>query len=245
MQPIVGALLGVARPGNAIIDWLPLYAQDEEGYANLCSLVSEAHLGRPVEEEAHVALDALEGRTAGLIALTGGGEGALARLIAEEQPFEAMLDRLQALFPGPALHRAEPARRSGRAGGGSGADRPGLRAQSAARRDQSRRLSRRRFPSRARRDALHRPVEPDRARRPHPILTRGLDEARRRHASVVRRSARSDRQHVGDRPPLRLRSAVAKADPSAHRRRCRCRGRAAPPRCPRRTCATAFASMTI
>ena len=35
---------------------------------NLCALVSEAHLGRPVEEEAHVTLDALEGRTDGLIA---------------------------------------------------------------------------------------------------------------------------------------------------------------------------------
>jgi len=105
VQPIVGALLGVARPGSPegrapVIDWLPLYAQDETGYANLCALVSEAHLGRPVEEEAHVTLAALEGRTAGLIALTGGGEGALARLIAGEQPFEEMSDRLESLFPG-------------------------------------------------------------------------------------------------------------------------------------------------
>jgi DNA polymerase-3 subunit alpha len=105
VQPIVGALLGVARPGSPegrppAIDWLPLYAQDETGYANLCALVSEAHLGRPVEEEAHVAFDALEGRTDGLIALTGGGEGALARLIAAGQPTDALADRLQALFPG-------------------------------------------------------------------------------------------------------------------------------------------------
>ena len=86
VQPIVGALLGVARPGvpegkGPIIDWLPLYAQDEAGYENLCALVSAAHLGRPVEEQAHVLFAALEGRTGGLIALTGGGEGALARLI--------------------------------------------------------------------------------------------------------------------------------------------------------------------
>ena len=37
VQPIVGALLGVARPGmpegkGPLIDWLPLYAQDEAGY---------------------------------------------------------------------------------------------------------------------------------------------------------------------------------------------------------------------
>jgi DNA polymerase-3 subunit alpha len=104
VQPIVGTLLGVARPGTPdgkppLIDWLPLYAQDEQGYQNLCSLVSEAHLGRPVEEDAHVTLAALEGRTDGLIALTGGGEGALARLIAEGQPAEAMLESLRRLFP--------------------------------------------------------------------------------------------------------------------------------------------------
>jgi DNA polymerase-3 subunit alpha len=105
VQPIIGTLLGVARPGIAagktpVIDWLPLYAQDEQGYENLCALVSEAHLGRPLEEEAHVSLDALEGRTGGLIALTGGAEGALARLIAEGQPLEAVADRLEQLFPG-------------------------------------------------------------------------------------------------------------------------------------------------
>src|SRR5205085_12518811 len=107
----VGTLLGVARPGTQgglgdkdarppLIDWLPLYAQNEAGYQNLCALVSEAHLGRPVEQEAHVTLAALDGRTDGLIALTGGGEGALARLIAEGQPAEALLDSLIRLFPG-------------------------------------------------------------------------------------------------------------------------------------------------
>jgi DNA polymerase III subunit alpha len=111
VQPIIGALLGVARPGiqgglgdkdsrPPVIDWLALYAQDEQGYGNLCALVSDAHLGRPVEEEAHVRLDSLDGRTDGLIALTGGGEGALARLIAEGQPADAVAERLQALFPG-------------------------------------------------------------------------------------------------------------------------------------------------
>ena len=107
VQPIVAALLGVARPGQPegrtpLIDWLALYAQDETGYENLCALVSAAHLDRPVEEEAHVPFVALEGRTGGLIALTGGGEGALARLLAEGQDraAEALLDRLVELFPG-------------------------------------------------------------------------------------------------------------------------------------------------
>ncbi|QJU60777.1 DNA polymerase III subunit alpha [Sphingomonas sp. AP4-R1] len=106
VQPIIGTLLAVARPGTAdgkppTIDWLALYAQDAQGYDNLCSLVSAAHLDRPVQEDAHVPLDRLEGRTDGLIALTAGGEGALARLLAGEQMDAAAryLDRLQALFP--------------------------------------------------------------------------------------------------------------------------------------------------
>jgi DNA polymerase-3 subunit alpha len=107
VQPVIGTMLGIARPGVAearatAIDWLALYAQNETGYQNLCALVSAAHLERPLEEEAHVTLDALEGRSDGLIALTAGAEGALARLLAEGQRDTALpiLDRLQALFPG-------------------------------------------------------------------------------------------------------------------------------------------------
>ena len=102
VQPIVAALLGIRREDCAGIDWLPLYAQNERGYSNLCALVSEAHLGRPLEEDAHVTLDSLEGRTEGLIALTGGGEGGLARLFASGQDSKAieLLERLVHLFPG-------------------------------------------------------------------------------------------------------------------------------------------------
>jgi DNA polymerase-3 subunit alpha len=103
VQPIIGTMLAIARPGGqSALDWLALYAQNEAGYDNLCALVSAAHLDRPVEEAAHVALGALEGRTAGLVALTAGAEGALARLLAEEQESAALhiLDRLEALFPG-------------------------------------------------------------------------------------------------------------------------------------------------
>ena len=105
VQPIVGAMLGVARPseigGTASIDWLALLAQDEQGYANLCKLVSTAHLDRPVELDPHVPLDRLEGLSEGLIALTAGGEGALARLLADGQQHQAesYLDRLLTLFP--------------------------------------------------------------------------------------------------------------------------------------------------
>src|SRR5687768_6039734 len=79
VQPIIGTMIGIARPAGADVkiqqfDWLALYAQDEQGYRNLCALVSKAHLDRPVEEEAHIRLEALEGRIAGLLALTAGAE---------------------------------------------------------------------------------------------------------------------------------------------------------------------------
>jgi len=104
IQPIIGSLLGVRRPtsdGQFVRDWLPLYAQDEAGYHNLCRLVSMAHLDRPEEFDAHVTLEQLAGLTDGLIALTGGGEGALARLLAESQATAASdyLSQLQSLFP--------------------------------------------------------------------------------------------------------------------------------------------------
>ncbi|ALJ12753.1 DNA polymerase III subunit alpha [Sphingopyxis macrogoltabida] len=108
VQPIVGAMLSVARPGQRLangaplIDWLALYAQDETGYGNLCALVSSAHLDRPIEQDPHVTLPALAGKTDGLICLTGGGEGALARLLAGEQATAAddYVEQLEALFGG-------------------------------------------------------------------------------------------------------------------------------------------------
>ena len=104
VQPIVGAMLAVARPpelGSAGVDWLVLLAKDEQGYSNLCHLVSSAHLDRPVELDPHVPFSALEAMSEGLIALTAGAEGALARLLSEGQKDKAKsyLDRLEAIFP--------------------------------------------------------------------------------------------------------------------------------------------------
>src|SRR3954465_3020809 len=68
VQPIIGTMLAVARPGwpegkAPQLDWLALYAQNARGYDNLCALVSAAHLGRPLEEPPHVRLEALGGGT--------------------------------------------------------------------------------------------------------------------------------------------------------------------------------------
>ena len=105
VQPIVGSFVAVSRGDGGqgkdpTIDWLALLAQDEAGWLNLCHLVSRAHLDRPLELEPHVQLSDLDGHSDGLIALTGAGEGALARLLADgrTEAAGAYCDRLQALF---------------------------------------------------------------------------------------------------------------------------------------------------
>ncbi|MXP25428.1 DNA polymerase III subunit alpha [Altererythrobacter indicus] len=102
IQPIIGTLLGVSRGDSYAIDYLPLYAQDDAGWNNLCYLVSKAHLERPLELEPHVLYSELEGHTDGLIALTGGSEGAITKLYAEEQRnhAEEIAEKLIEYFPG-------------------------------------------------------------------------------------------------------------------------------------------------
>jgi DNA polymerase-3 subunit alpha len=104
VQPVIGSALAVRRPpefGEAI-DWLVLLAKDDAGYANLCKLVSAAHLDRPLSEEPHIPFGKLAEFSDGLIALTSGGEGAMARLLADGQSGKAAayLDKLQALYGG-------------------------------------------------------------------------------------------------------------------------------------------------
>jgi DNA polymerase III subunit alpha len=105
VQPVIGTLLAVAREEGGTgqdrtIDWLALYAQDEAGWLNLCHLVSRAHLDRPLEFEPHVMLSDLEGHSEGLICLTGAGEGALSRMLAEGRAdlAQGYCEHLQALF---------------------------------------------------------------------------------------------------------------------------------------------------
>lgn len=106
VQPIVGTFLAIARPGAVAqgqerpIDWIALFAQNEAGWLNLCHHVSRAHLDRPLEMDPNVELDSLRGYTDGLICLTGGNEGALARLYAtgRHEQAESYCDTLQSLF---------------------------------------------------------------------------------------------------------------------------------------------------
>ncbi len=114
IQPIIGVQLNVRRPvdpesrslrvvgGRDVVpDVLPLLAQDELGYRNLMSLVSEAFLDGTGEEPPQLSLEALDGRTDGLIALTGGVGGAVGRLLLDGRASEAeaMLLKLNRMFP--------------------------------------------------------------------------------------------------------------------------------------------------
>jgi DNA polymerase-3 subunit alpha len=101
VQPIIGTTLAVAREPGGVIDWLALYAQNDAGWQNLCHLVSRAHLDRPMERDPHVLLGDLAGYSDGLIALSGAGDGALARLLDEAriEAAEAYCAALEGLFP--------------------------------------------------------------------------------------------------------------------------------------------------
>ena len=106
VQPVIGATLGLARPaewgGKAeTVDWLVLLAKDEAGYANLCRLVSKAHMERPDHLEPHMVLADLRTHSEGLIALTAGGEGSVVRLLSDGQAAKArtVLETLAGIYP--------------------------------------------------------------------------------------------------------------------------------------------------
>ena len=88
LQPIIGIQLAVDFGDGALLASrggedgagrgpLVLLAKDEGGYGNLMHLASRAFLDTDPGDPAHVALRWLEGRTGGLIALTGGPQGAI------------------------------------------------------------------------------------------------------------------------------------------------------------------------
>ena len=110
MQPIVGCQIGLSRGARLAPDPLVLLAQDAAGLANLQRLSSRGFLETDAGGKPQVSLDALAGHAAGLMLLTGGTTGPIARLLAEGQRGEAesLLAQLSAAFPGRVaveLHR--------------------------------------------------------------------------------------------------------------------------------------------
>src|SRR5213596_78587 len=72
LQAITGAELTLLDGSH-----VTLLAETPEGYANLCRLVTEAHLGRPDRRDPRLDFAALEARHAGLIVLSGCRSGLL------------------------------------------------------------------------------------------------------------------------------------------------------------------------
>jgi len=87
---------GAKEPDGTIV----LLAQDEAGYQNLMALSSAAFLDVEATDLPHVPLDIVLGRADGVIALTGGPDGVLCKLIHAGQldQAEAYLDRLLATY---------------------------------------------------------------------------------------------------------------------------------------------------
>ena len=117
VQPIVGCQIAVTREdpdetfnGNGsaranglreLTDVLVLLVRSDAGYRNLLELVSRSYLNSD-GGAACVEFADVEALSGGLIALTGGADGAVGRLLSEGQLQRArgMLERLSVAFPG-------------------------------------------------------------------------------------------------------------------------------------------------
>ena len=109
IQPIIGVTLSVdigleGQAGQLRRDpegQIVLLAQSETGYENLMALSSAAYLDVEATDLPHIKSQKLAEHTRDVIALTGGPDGALNRLICTGQlgAAERWLDELMALFP--------------------------------------------------------------------------------------------------------------------------------------------------
>jgi DNA polymerase-3 subunit alpha len=109
IQPIIGCeiALSASEGGEGLRtgrdpERLVLLAQSETGYRNLLALVSKSFLDSDAGADPAIALDDLAARSDGLLCLTGGAKGPLARLIGEGQDdaAAALLAALKGAFPG-------------------------------------------------------------------------------------------------------------------------------------------------
>ena len=115
VQPIIGCQLAIMADDEkaaeavvannqqgATVGELVVLVQSEAGYRNLLHLVSQSYATEDPLRRAQLSLNDLSGNSDGLIALTGGVNGEVARLLANGQrdAAEQALNALTTLFPG-------------------------------------------------------------------------------------------------------------------------------------------------
>ncbi len=112
VQPIIGCQVSLTRADNPRLnpDPLVLLAQDATGYANLQKLSSRGFLDSDPGNKPQISVKTMFAHAEGLLLLTGGTLGPIARLLAEGQQDEAtrLLASFAEAFPGRAmmeLHR--------------------------------------------------------------------------------------------------------------------------------------------
>src|ERR1041385_8452195 len=95
LQAITGAELTLLDGSH-----VTLLAETPEGYANLCRLITEAHLGREDRRDPRLDFAALEARHAGLIVLSGCRDGLLPGVLRRDGPAAArrFAERCRAVF---------------------------------------------------------------------------------------------------------------------------------------------------
>jgi len=95
LQAITGAELTLLDGSH-----VTLLAETPEGYANLCRLITEAHLGREDRRDPRLAFASLEARHAGLIVLSGCRSGLLPVVLQREGRAAArrLAERCRAVF---------------------------------------------------------------------------------------------------------------------------------------------------
>ncbi|MGH7672034.1 MAG: DNA polymerase III subunit alpha [Gemmatimonadales bacterium] len=95
LQAITGAEVTLVDGAH-----LTLLAESPQGYANLCRLLTEAHLSRADRRDPRLAFDSLAERQEGLIVLSGCREGLLPRTLQTEglTAARALAERCRAIF---------------------------------------------------------------------------------------------------------------------------------------------------
>ncbi len=101
IKPIVGVDARILDPDGNSYSPVVLLAQNETGYLNMTELVSRSYQHGQTELGATLEFDWLQGKTEGIIALSGGRFGDIGRALLAELPeqADACLQRWMALFP--------------------------------------------------------------------------------------------------------------------------------------------------